>query len=335
MINLANFQKINSLKEIKTHSGTSRELLKYALNNHIEAYKIFNKKIIFCLKRGNKIIWIDKALTSKANPIGIDIARDKNLAKQFIFQLGFPVARSEVIEDKDEIEEVLKKIKFPLVIKPVGSAGGEGITVGIKNKKLLVDSFYVAKKYDKKILVERHVLGDYYRITYVADGSYAAIKNMPAYIIGDGKNTAENLIKKENNFNMDRRKAGRLKKIRISEKTERFLKSKNYTLKSIIPINEKIPLCFGGFDGGEYIDVTEKISPYYLQMSKKISESLGLPIVGIDILAKNIKEPLDINGGIVVEINGSFPDIDIHNKPTIGKPRNLAPNLIEYLFSKN
>jgi cyanophycin synthetase len=334
MIDLTSFQKINSLKEIKTHKGTSRALIEYALNNKIEVYRIFKKRLIFCLKRDDKIVWINRALTSEANPVGINIAKDKNLAKQFIFQLGFPVSLSKVVEDESELEEALKKIKFPLVVKPLGSEGGKGITVNIENKELLIDSFHIAKKYDKKVLIEKYALGDYYRITYVADGSYAAIKNMPAFIIGNGNDTAENLIKKENNFNIDRRKEGRLKKIKISEKAERFLKSKNYVLGSVIPVNEKIPLCFGGFDGGEYIDVTEKVATYYLQLSKKIADFLGLPIVGIDILAENIEEPLDINGGIVVEINGSFPDIDIHYKPTIGESRNLAPNLIEYLFSQ-
>ena len=311
-------------------SKTVDELLRYSLQNGIEVYRVFPNKSIYILRKGDRLIWIHKALTSTANTIGVNIARDKNLAKVVLKKLGYPVANGQAISSVDQLD--LDNIAFPVVVKPLNSSEGRGITVNITNKELLVESIGAAKKISKNILVEEHIGGDYYRLTYVANGACAVVKNLPAYIVGDGNATANELIAKENECNKERGIKCRLKKIKITEKTIRFLASAGYQLDSVIEKNERIPLCFGGFDGGEYIDVTDEVHPYFIEMAKQVTNVLSIPIVGIDIVATSISNPLDETGGVVIEINGTFPDIQIHAHPTKGKSRNLAPDLVEFLF---
>ena len=314
--------------------GTVKELVVAALEKKIAVHRVFEKRDIFILDDGEKIRWLYESLTSLANPIGLTIARNKHLSKKILTTLGYPTAQSKIVKTIEELDAAIKEINYPVVIKPLSSGGGKGITVNIADHAVLVDSFNHAKNFDTKILIEKYVSGDYYRLTYIADGSFAATKNLPAVIIGDGAKTAKELIEKENKTNPERKKKGRLKKIKTSGKTERFLTSYGYTLDSIIPKNEAIPLCFSGFDGGEYMDVTDDAHPYYTKLAKKISEILGLPIIGIDVVSKNITEPLTENGGVLIEINGTYPDIQFHSMPTSGKPRHLAPKLIDYLFKK-
>ncbi len=328
-VTLAN---LDSLK-FKYDKGTTKELLRYSLEKNIEVYRVFDDKFIFILKKNGKIFWLNKALTSKASPIGINIARDKNLTIRLLKKIGYPVAQSEIISSLSELKNAMKNFSFPVVLKPVGSAEGKGVTVNIKTKELLFESFEVAMLFDKKVLIEKYIQGNYYRLTYIADGSYAATKNIPAYINGDGRKTAKELIEDENKNNKERGSRGRLKKITVSEKAARFLASEGYNFNSIIPLDKKIPLCFSGFDGGEYINITEKVHLYFIEMAKKISAILELPIIGIDIIASNITEPLPKTGGVILEINGTYPDIQFHNVPTKGESINLAPKLIDYLFN--
>jgi cyanophycin synthetase len=325
--------KTGSISEVGSDlfKGTVAELVRYALKKNIKVYQLFEGRIIFALKRGNKIVWIHRALTSKSNPIGVNIARNKNLTKLFLKKLGYPIPEGILLKEIAELKKIINKIKFPAVVKPLSAAEGKGITVNIRDKKLLASSFQFARQYDDRIIIENHLSGNYYRLTYIADGSFAATENLPAYIVGDGINSAEKLIYIENKT-PERSKSGRLKKIKLTEKTKRFLASEGYSLNSIIPKNKQIPLCFSGYDGGEYIDVTEKIHPYYIKLAQDITANLLVPIVGIDIITKDITRPLTKTGGAVIEINGTFPDIQFHNNPTIGKPRNLAPKLINYLF---
>lgn len=328
-ITLANID--NEKSAIK---GTSRELIMTALEKKIAVYRVFEKRGIFILKDGEKIEWLYESLASQANPIGMIIARNKHSSKKLLTALGYPTAQSKIVKTVEELNDAIKEIEYPVVIKPLRSGGGKGITVNIVDYEVLLNSFNHAKDFDTKILIEKYVFGDYYRLTYIADGSFAVTKNLPAIIIGDGEKTAKELINKENKTNPERRRDGRLKKIKTSGKTERFLTSYGYTLNSIIPKNKTLPLCFSGFDGGEYIDVTDEIHQYYIKLAKKISENLGLPIIGLDIIAKNITKPLTENGGVLIEINGTYPDIQFHSMPTSGKPRYLAPKLINYLFRR-
>ena len=315
------------------NAGTTNLLIRHAIKIGIEVYQVFPNKLIFILKKGKKILWINMSLSSLANPVGVVIAKNKSLSKDLLQKMGYPVPDSITIKDPSELKKILTKIKFPIVVKPLGAAGGKGVTINVRNKKLLISSFLAAKHYGKRVLIEQHLAGDYYRLTYIADGSYAATKNLPAFITGDGKKTAQQLIVAENK-KFERMRKGRLNKIKITEKTKRFLASDGFVLSSILPKGKKIPLCFSGYDGGEYIDVTDKMHPYFKKLGKDVADNLSLPIVGIDIIATDISKPLTKTGGAIIEINGKYPDIQFHNVPTQGKSINLAPYFINYLLKE-
>lgn len=331
---LKTYTKITNLNSIKipAFAGTIKKIVEHCINNDIDVYHVFENKVIFILKKNKKIVWIHKSLSSISNPIGINIARNKYLMKCLLEKFEIPTIPGLLVKNEEELIRASKQLGFPLVIKPTGSAEGNGITIDINNQELLIDSFHNAQLFGKDVIVEKHITGDYFRITYIADGTFAATKNLPAYIKGDGVRTALEIIKYENRYNKERRTAGRLNKLKISDKTERMLKSKGYELNSIIPKGESIPICFSGFDGGEYIDVTEIIHESYIEISKKICSILGLPIIGLDVLSEDISKPMDNNGGVIIEVNGTFPDIQIHNKTTIGAKRDLTPNFVNFLF---
>lgn len=319
--------------ELIRNAGTTNALLRYAIKIGTEIYQVFPNRLIFILKKGKKTLWLNMALSSLANPVGIVIAKNKNLSKDLLQKMGYPVPDSITVKGLPELKRLIKKINFPVVVKPLGSEGGSGVTINIRNKTLLMGSFSAAKHYGKKVLIEQHLPGDYYRLTYIADGSYAATKNLPAFITGDGKKTAQQLIVAENK-KIERTKNGRLKKMRITKKTKRFLASAGFTLSSILPKGKRIPLCFSGYDGGEYIDVTDQVHPYFKKLGKDVVDNLGLPIIGIDIITTDISKPLTKTGGAIIEINGKYPDIQFHNIPTKGKSINLAPYFINYLLKK-
>lgn len=319
--------------ELIRNAGTTTLLLRHAIKIGTEVYQVFPNKLIFILKKGKQVLWTNMSLSSLANPVGVVIAKNKSLSKDLLQKMGYPVPNSITVKDLAELKHLIKKIKFPVVVKPLGAAGGKGVTIDIRNKKVLVGSFLAAKHYGKRVLIEQHLVGDYYRLTYIADGSYAATKNLPAFITGNGKKTAQQLIVAENK-KIERAKKGRLNKIKITEKTKRFLASDGFVLSSILPKGKKIPLCFSGYDGGEYIDVTDHVHPYFKKLGKEITRNLGLPIVGIDIITTDISKPLTKTGGAIIEINGKYPDIQFHNVPTQGKSINLAPQLINYLLKK-
>jgi cyanophycin synthetase len=316
-------------------TGTAKSMVLAALEQNVRVFKLFDKRPMFILKKGEKSVWIQGTLTSLANPIGINIARNKHLTKIFLEALGYPTAPGLTVSSLTELMSAVKKVGFPVVVKPSDSGEGKGVTVNIKNKVLLKNSFEDARRFGKKVIVEKYIEGDYYRITYITDGSFAATKNVGAFIVGDGIRSAGALIKNENVYNEERCLGGRLKKIKVSGTTKRFLISKGYTLKSIITKGERLPICFSGHGGGEYIDVTDTVHPFFLKLARTVSKYLDLPVIGIDIIAASIEHPLGSKtNGVIIEINGTFPAFDFHKKPTVGESRDLAPQLIRYLLNR-
>lgn len=337
LASLNNYRRIIDIKSIKLKSftGTVKKIVEYCLSQDIEVFQVFENQIIFILKKDTGIVWIHKSLSSISNPIGINIARNKYLMKCLLEKFNIPTIPGILIENEEDLMMASQQLGYPLVIKPTGAAEGKGITININNQSLLIDSFRNAKLFGKDVLIEKHIAGDYFRITYIADGTFAVTKNLPAYIEGDGLKTALEIILSENKCNKERRTNGRLNKLKISDKTERMLKSSGYRLDSVIKKGDRVPICFSGFDGGEYVDATEEVHKSYIAISKKICSLLGLPIIGLDILSTNINEHIDKSGGVVIEVNGTFPDIQIHNKTTIGARRDLTPNFVNFLFKQS
>jgi len=60
---------------------------------------------------------------------------------------------------------------------------------------------------------------------------------------------------------------------------------------------------------------------------------VGLDIAGIDLVARDIGQPLDEQGGAVVEVNAG-PGLLMHLKPALGEPRPVGEAIVDHLFSK-
>jgi cyanophycin synthetase len=66
-------------------------------------------------------------------------------------------------------------------------------------------------------------------------------------------------------------------------------------------------------------------------MCERISRIIGLDICGIDIMAQNLSEPLEVNGGVILEVNAA-PGFRMHLAPAKGLPRNVAAPVIDMLY---
>ena len=83
--------------------------------------------------------------------------------------------------------------------------------------------------------------------------------------------------------------------------------------------------------GGTSTDVTDMVHPHNIFICERISRVIGLDICGIDIMATNLSEPLETNGGVVLEVNAA-PGFRMHLAPAKGLPRNVAAPVIDMLY---
>jgi cyanophycin synthetase len=127
-----------------------------------------------------------------------------------------------------------------------------------------------------------------------------------------------------------------LTKIKFDKDTFFQLEKYNYTIESIPAKNETVYLKSTAnlSTGGTAEDMTDEIHPENKFMAERIARIIGLDICGIDIMAPNISEPLQGNGGVVLEVNAA-PGFRMHLEPSKGTPRNVAKPVIDMLYPDN
>ena len=94
--------------------------------------------------------------------LGASIGQDKVVQKQVLAAADVPVVNytwfydQEYLEDEETILKDIKKLGYPVIVKPARLGSSVGITVA-KNEKEVKDAIDEAIKYDEKIVVEEMV----------------------------------------------------------------------------------------------------------------------------------------------------------------------------------
>jgi len=276
--------------------------------------------------------------TSETDCIAYWIQNNKELAKYFFKKNGINVAKSQVFNYKktDEILEFCRKIKYPVVIKPLSGIQGQKVFVDIKSDKkaLKVLKEFKTGRY-KTIIVEKEFKGEEYRIFATRDKFVAAIHRVPANVVGDGIHSIKELIRIKNED--PRRGHGHKKslvKIKIDKVVKEFLRKQKLRLSSV-PKKDKIVYLRQNSNistGGDSYDVTDIVHPKIKKLAKTIISAIpGLAYGGIDYLTKDITAEPTSRNYIVIEVNDS-PMISMHHIPYSGKERNVAKVIIGQLF---
>ncbi len=327
---------IDHLKKISLeheYGISTRSIIAEAEKRNIP-YRNLNESSLIMFGLGCNRKLINATIGHQTSNIGVDIASDKALTKKILDSAFIPVPRGFVVENLPELEEALGKISFPIVIKPLDSNQGKGITGNIQTKEKAIEAFSMAQKYSGDIIVEDYIEGSAYRFLVVNYKLVAVAQCIPAFIIGDGVSSIKKLIEQENqNSNRGKDHENYLTKIDIDLSMISILKEKNLTLESILQSGERIYLKYTAniSTGGIPIDVTNSVHSRNIYLAERIARLIHLDICGIDIIAKDVGIPIDQDNGVVLEVNAS-PGIRMHINPVEGQGRNVAKNILDSLF---
>ncbi len=277
---------------------------------------------------------IQATITCKTNMISVDLASDKNATKRLLGEMGVPVPKGYILRNEDEIESIVKKLGFPLAVKPLDGNHGKGITANLNTLDEVKTAFHQAKKFSRTIIIERSISGKDFRALVINNKLIAVAERTPACCKGDGKSTIQQLIDKENAD--PRRGYGHektLTQIKIDDMTLTLLELKGYNLDTVLKKNE---FCYlkstaNISTGGTAIDRTEEVDPQNIFLFERIAKIIGLDVCGIDVVAPDVSTPIAENGGGIVEVNAA-PGFRMHLEPSEGIGRNVAEPLVDMLF---
>ena len=277
---------------------------------------------------------IQATIAGTTRYLGVEIAGDKDKTKQILGFHGVPVPKGRLTRDVEEGLEAAYEIGWPVVVKPLDASKGRGIVTNITSDDQFRAAYEEAQRYRSRVIVERYVTGNDYRLLVVNFKLVAAAMRVPAEVIGDGVHTIRELV---DIANEDPRRGEShekvLTKIQLDGATDRLLALRGMTVDTVPEEGQSVMLKTTAnlSTGGTAIDVTDRIHPANIEMAERIACLIDLNIAGIDLVAPSVETPILENGGAVVEVNAA-PGLRMHLAPTVGKPRPVGEAIVDMLF---
>ena len=329
-------QQMRELREEQRLGPSTGSIVEEAESRGIPWIRL-NKYSLCQLGYGANQKRIQATVTSETSSIGVELACDKEDTKYLLEQAEVEVPRGDIISKESSLEAACSYVGYPLVIKPIDGNHGRGITVDINTHEEALKGFHAAKEVSRRVIVEKYVSGEDYRLLVVNNIMIAAALRTPAHVIGDGESTIEELVAEVNKD--PRRGYGHEKEltaITLNELTKTIIADAGYKVDSILPKGEKLILkdTANLSTGGTAEDVTDIVHPANVSMVERISKIIDLDICGVDIMTTDISKPLSETGGAVLEVNAG-PGFRMHLAPTKGLPRNVAAPVVDKLFPQS
>lgn len=275
-------------------------------------------------------IWTAESDLTSA--IAEGIARDKDLTKALLKSCGVPVPEGQAVASADEAWEVAQDLGLPVVVKPSDGNHGRGVALDLKTHDEVAAAFAIAEQHGSEVLVERCIPGHEHRLLVVGGRVIAAARGEEAWITGDGRSSVRTLI--DTQINTDPRRGLSedfpLNKILVDndDNVAADLRRQGLTPEAVPEAGHRVLI---QRNGNVAIDCTDDVHPEVAHTVALAARVVGLDIAGIDVVAQNISQPLQAQGGAVVEVNAG-PGLLMHLKPAEGMPRPVGRAIVDHLF---
>ena len=329
----ADIQKMREIRERVRLGPSTGSIVEEAVARDIPWIRLGTNSLVQ-LGYGVSQMRFQATITCKTSNIAVDIACNKEETKRLLSLASIPVASGGICVDEEDLDDVIKKIGYPIVLKPLDGNHGKGASINVKNREDAVAGLAFAKTYSRRVIVEKFITGYDFRVLIIDNKLVAAAKREPAHVKGDGKSSIAELIAITN---LDPKRGygheNVLTQIDVDRDTTDLLEKLNYTLQTIPKAGETVYLKSTAnlSTGGTSVDVTDMMHPENIFICERISRVIGLDICGVDIMAENLTQPLKENGGCILEVNAA-PGFRMHLAPSEGLPRNVAAPVIDMLY---
>lgn len=290
---------------------------------------------------------VSAAMTEQTSALGVDIAGDKVLAKQFLDRAGIPVPEGVVAQSEAEAVEALRQLGGPVVIKPRNGNHGKCVSVGIRTPEQAGHAYRraAAGAGSAAVIVETYVPGSDFRILVIDGQVIAAAELRPPSVVGDGASSISELV---DVINADPRRghghSRMLTRIPVDDVVLAHLAAGGLDPASVPAQGQEVSLRRNGnlSTGGTSRDVTDLVHADIAELCRRAAVAAGLDICGIDLRLADIGAPLfappmssasaePVTQAAVIEIN-ACPGLRMHLAPAEGTPRDVAEAIVDRLY---
>ena len=315
--------------------GTSTgAVLDAAIKRGIPFWRLTEQANLFQLGWGGKQKRLQATITGDTGHVAVGIAADKQLTKTLLKEAGVPVPAGGIARTMEEAQRLAARLQGSVTVKPLDGNHGRGVTTACATPAEVAQAFDRARQHARQVIVERFIEGSDYRVLVTGPRVAAAALRRPPSVTGDGASTIRALVERENRH--PARGEGHsniLTTIALDELAAGALAKQGYGFDSVPAAGAEVLLRGNAnlSSGGTAEDVTDLLPEETRGICVRAARKVGLDVAGIDLVCRDIAQPLREQGGAVIEVNAA-PGIRMHQYPSGGTPRDAAGAIVEAMF---
>ncbi|MDG1708591.1 MAG: ATP-grasp domain-containing protein, partial [Emcibacteraceae bacterium] len=285
-----------------------KNMLLGANHLNIPFYPIDEIEGIFSYGQGKNSVFFNLASSQFDSQIGGLLQSDKSKTNMYLNLLGYKTTEQKVASSLEQCHEIADQLGFPLVIKPINGAKGNGVSANITKHNQIAGAFKIANiNSNNRVIVEKFVIGDAHRITVSNNDDIIGVACIyPPFVIGNGKHNILELIAIENKQRAAPENSKlTLKEINLDAKMLKNLQDIGMNELSIPEKSARIDfLHTSNADLGGKVTIIDldDIHPDNKKMAIDITKSFKLSCAGIDFITPDITKSWR-EAGAVIEVN--------------------------------
>lgn len=291
-------------------NNTTRALMRMARARDIPLYPIAAESQIWQYGQGCKAWHLHTASTHADSTTGVMLQQNKAQSNELVRRLGLPGVEHGLAAQPQQALVLARQLSYPLVVKPLDSGQGYGVTVNIHNAEEVSAAFKKAMRYSRlrQVIIERWVAGDDFRLMVTGGRFQWAIRRSPPEVTGDGASTIAELIARKNaGIAQDLIDNGFGKPVTVDDEVRRTLAAHGWNPEHRLPAGQIARLRSNAnvSTGGSFTDVSAATHPDNRAMAETIARAFRLDSVGIDFLTPDIARSWRDVKCAVIEVNAT------------------------------
>ncbi len=278
----------------------------------------------FRLSFGGRSIHCRESLSELTSAIAMSICDDKAVTRRVVQKAGIKVPEQRDADcSREELQEFLEK-HGKLVVKPARGEQGRGVSVGLQTMEEVESAIREAREICDRVLLEECFEGEDLRLVVIDYKLVAAAVRRAPCVVGDGRSTIEDLIKRQSR----RREAatGGESRIPIDDETRRCLAAADLKLEDVPEKGREITVRKAAnlHTGGSIHDVTAIVHPELVDAACRAARAIDIPVVGIDLMVRSPSEP-------------EYVFIEGNERPGLAnhEPQPTAERFVDLLFPRS
>src|SRR5690606_30221941 len=144
-------QSLRELREQERLGPSTGSIVEEARRRKIPWIRL-NRHSLVQLGYGKNQQRIQATIAGTTSSIAVELACDKEDTKNLLEASEIPVPRGRIIYSSEGMEETIKRIGYPIVLKPVNGNHGKGATTNIKTWEEAVTALEAAQQYSRGVI---------------------------------------------------------------------------------------------------------------------------------------------------------------------------------------